>query len=54
MVEAVLPGTGEPVRLTTDAFEARALQHEIDHCSGLLFLDRVVGPHAIYQRKVYL
>jgi peptide deformylase len=53
-VEAVLPGTGEPVRLVTDAFEARALQHEIDHCAGKLFLDRVAGAHAIYQRKVYL
>lgn len=54
VVEAFLPGTGEPVRLTTDAFEARALQHEIDHCAGKLFLDRVAGAHAIYQRKVYL
>jgi peptide deformylase len=54
VVEAVLPGTGEPVRLSTDAFEARALQHEIDHCAGKLFLDRVAGAHAIYQRKVYL
>jgi peptide deformylase len=54
VVEAVFPGTGEQVRLTTDAFEARALQHEIDHCAGKLFLDRVAGAHAIYQRKVYL
>jgi peptide deformylase len=54
VVEAVLPGTGEAVRLTTDAFEARALQHEIDHCAGKLFLDRVAGAHAIYQRKNYL
>jgi peptide deformylase len=54
VVEAVLPGSGEPVRITTDAFEARALQHEIDHCAGKLFLDRVAGAHAIYQRKVYL
>jgi peptide deformylase len=54
VVEAVLPGTGEAVQLTTDAFEARALQHEIDHCAGKLFLDRVAGAHAIYQRKVYL
>ncbi|MEV7227585.1 peptide deformylase [Polymorphospora sp. NPDC051019] len=53
-VEGVLPGTGQPVRLATDGFEARALQHEIDHCAGLLFLDRVAGAHAIYQRKVYL
>lgn len=54
VVEAVLPGTGAAVRLTTDAFEARALQHEIDHCAGKLFLDRVAGAHAVYQRKVYL
>ncbi|MEU2665584.1 peptide deformylase [Micromonospora sp. NBC_01740] len=54
VVEGVLPGTGRPVRLVTDGFEARALQHEIDHCAGLLFLDRVAGAHAIYQRKVYL
>ncbi|RIV31703.1 peptide deformylase [Micromonospora radicis] len=54
VVEATLPGSGELVRLVTDGFEARALQHEIDHCAGLLFLDRVAGAHAIYQRKVYL
>ena len=54
VVSAVLPGSGEPVTMTTDAFEARALQHEIDHCAGKLFLDRVAGAHAVYQRKVYL
>ncbi|MGS2613067.1 peptide deformylase [Micromonospora sp. LZ34] len=54
VVEAALPGTGAPVRLVTDGFEARALQHEIDHCAGLLFLDQVAGAHAVYQRKVYL
>jgi peptide deformylase len=54
VVEGDLPGTGAAVRLVTDGFEARALQHEIDHCEGLLFLDRVAGAHAVYQRKVYL
>ena len=54
VVEGVLPGTGKSVRLVTDGFEARALQHEIDHCAGLLFLDQVAGAHAVYQRKVYL
>ncbi|MEU6022438.1 peptide deformylase [Micromonospora sp. NPDC048871] len=54
VVEGALPGSGKQIRLVTDGFEARALQHEIDHCSGLLFLDRVAGAHAIYQRKVYL
>jgi peptide deformylase len=54
VVEAVSPGTGEPVTLVTAAFEARAVQHEIDHCAGLLFLDRVAGAHAVHSRKVYL
>ncbi len=53
-VAGQLPVTGERVVLTTDAFEARALQHEIDHCQGLLFLDRVAGAHAVFARKVYL
>jgi peptide deformylase len=42
------------VTVETDAFEARALQHEIDHCAGLLFLDRVAGAHAVYPRRTYL
>jgi peptide deformylase len=53
-VAGQLPLSGERVLITTDAFEARALQHEIDHCAGILFLDRVVGAHAVYPRKVYL
>ncbi len=48
------PGTGTEVTIETDAFEARALQHEIDHCDGLLFLDRAAGAHAIHARKTYL
>lgn len=53
-VTGLLPLTGEEVTVQTDAFEARALQHEIDHCSGLLFLDRVAGAHAIHARRTYL
>ncbi len=53
-VTGQLPGSGATVTISTDAFEARALQHEIDHCAGLLFLDRVAGAHAIHPRKVYL
>jgi peptide deformylase len=49
-----LPGSGVDVTITTDAFEARALQHEIDHLDGFLFLDRVVSAAAIHRRKVYL
>ena len=32
---------GEPVVLEADDLLARALQHEIDHLDGILFLDRV-------------
>lgn len=52
-VTGQLLGSAEQVTIITDAFEARALQHELDHCAGLLFLDRVTGAHAIHTRKVY-
>ena len=52
-VRGQLPVTGAIVEIVTDAYEARALQHEIDHCAGLLFLDRVAGAHAVFPRKVY-
>jgi peptide deformylase len=54
VVSGRLPGSGEVVEIETDAFEARAFQHEIDHLDGLLFLDRVAGAHALHTRKVYL
>jgi peptide deformylase len=54
VVDGVLPGTHTPVRFTTDGFEARVVQHELDHCAGLLFPDRVVSQEALYSRKVYL
>lgn len=49
-----LPVSGAEVTITTDAFEARALQHEIDHLDGFLFLDRVASAAAVHRRKVYL
>lgn len=44
---------GAPLELEVDAFEARAVQHELDHLHGLVFLDRVAGPHHVYPRRVY-
>jgi peptide deformylase len=44
---------GEERVLRTDAFEARAVQHEIDHLDGLLFLDRVSSADAVFRRTVY-
>ena len=37
----------------TDAFEARAVLHELDHLDGFLFLDRVASAHSVFRRKVY-
>lgn len=54
VVTGVVPGSGAEVTIQTDAFEARALQHEIDHLDGLLFLDRVTSASGVHRRKVYL
>jgi peptide deformylase len=54
VVAGTLPGESDEVRIETDAFEARALQHELDHLDGLLFLDRVAGAHAVFPRRTYL
>ena len=42
VVEATGPA-GEPLRIAAEGFEARALQHEIDHLDGVLILDRVAS-----------
>jgi peptide deformylase len=52
-VSGALPASGQRVTVVTDAFEARAIQHEIDHLDGKLFLDRVAGAHAIHPRMTY-
>lgn len=54
VVRGELPVSAEVVVIETDAFEAVALQHEIDHTDGLLFLDRVAGAHAVHARQTYL
>jgi len=45
---------GEHHEYNMQGFEARAVQHEIDHLDGLLFLDRLVSRrNDLYKRKVY-
>lgn len=45
---------GHPHEYDMTGYEARAVQHEIDHLDGLLFLDRLVSRrHDLFQRKVY-
>lgn len=46
---------GAPLTFEMEGFEARAVQHELDHLDGLLFVDRVVSRRTdIFNRKVYL
>jgi peptide deformylase len=45
---------GEPLEFDMQGYEARAVQHEIDHLDGTLFIDRVVSRRTdLFQRKVY-
>ncbi len=53
VVAGIVPGTGVQRVIEADAFEARALLHELDHLDGLLFLDRVAGAHAVFARRRY-
>ena len=44
----------EPVEVDAEGFEARCLQHELDHLDGLLFLDRVDSlARDVFRRKTY-
>ena len=39
-------------RVWSAGFEARAVQHELDHLDGVLILDRVESVHALFPRSV--
>jgi len=38
-----LDENGHQIRLRAEGFLARVLQHEIDHCKGLVFVDHIEG-----------
>ncbi|MFN8015516.1 MAG: peptide deformylase [Acidimicrobiia bacterium] len=44
---------GEVFNLSVNGFEARVIQHEIDHLNGKVFLDRVKSARDVYSRKKY-
>jgi peptide deformylase len=45
---------GNALHFDMEGFEARAVQHEMDHLDGLLFLDRLVSRRQdLFRRKVY-
>jgi peptide deformylase len=41
LVLEALDRDGAPYRVETDGYQARAIQHEIDHLDGVLFLDHL-------------
>lgn len=51
-IKAVTPA-GDPVAIESNAFEARVIQHELDHLDGILFLDRIASKQDLFQRKNY-
>ncbi|HVM08635.1 MAG TPA: peptide deformylase [Acidimicrobiales bacterium] len=53
VVVAGLDREGRQLTIASDAFEARALLHELDHLDGYVFLDRVASHAAVFRRKVY-
>jgi len=45
---------GDEREFEMEGYEARAVQHEIDHLDGILFIDRVVSRRTdLFKRKVY-
>lgn len=53
VVVAGLTSDGAERIVEADAFEARALLHELDHLDGLVFLDRVASHASVFRRRVY-
>ena len=45
--------TGQPLVIEAEDFPARILQHEIDHLSGVLFIDRISAlKRALYKKRL--
>lgn len=46
--------SGQQQEIAASGFEAVAIQHEVDHLDGMLFLDRVVSiSTGLFRRKNY-
>ena len=45
---------GKQHKFNSEGYEARAVQHEVDHLDGMLFLDRLVSRRTdLFKRKIY-
>lgn len=42
---------GKPIEFQMERYEARAVQHEMDHLDGLLLLDRLVSRRDLFRRQ---
>ncbi|HNT75399.1 MAG TPA: peptide deformylase [Anaerolineae bacterium] len=40
---------GKPLRLRLKGYVARVFQHEIDHCEGVLYIDKLTAPDRIWE-----
>lgn len=52
-IEVIVKGIGrdgKPVRVKGHDLLAQALEHEIDHLNGILFIDRVDSPEKLYKQ----
>lgn len=52
VVQGWSPG-GQGLVIRADAFEARAILHELDHLKGTLFLDRVTSSDSVFRRRIH-
>ena len=52
LVVAYQNDKGETKTLTTKDFEAHAIQHEMDHLDGILFLDKITNPASDLFRRI--
>ena len=41
---------GNEIRIKANGFLARVLQHEIDHCNGIVFVDHIRDDHQAFYR----
>ncbi len=43
---------GNKLKFNAKGFEARVIQHEIDHLDGILFVDKLKNPDELYTYKI--
>ena len=44
-----MDGEGKRIKLEVEGYVARAMQHELDHLDGVLFIDKLIAPDRIWR-----